>query len=129
MISDMMKAEEENLGKQVVVGASILLLLAVLVGGVIMSSHFLPGVLGEWVGLMVGVMTTPVFLEISSFIIGLTVVLAINHWRQKRAGDDFVYLEQVDGPDTPADLPEHAKCAIDREKPLESQLADPGVSQ
>ena len=50
-------------------------------------------------------------------IMSVLIVLGINHWRQKREGDEFVYLEQVEGPDA-AELPEHAKFAVFPETPL-----------
>lgn len=92
--SQMNLIEEENRTKQIVIGASVLTLLAILTGTVILYSHSQSGVFGEWLSMMVGLMTTPVLLEISAFIIGLIAVLTINHWREKRAGDEFVYLDQ-----------------------------------
>jgi hypothetical protein len=41
--------------------------------------------------------------------------MMLNHWRQKREGDELVYLEQVD---QPGKLPDHAKWAVFREPPL-----------
>lgn len=108
MCADMNEAGGENQKKQIVVGAAILLLLAFLAAGVVIGAHSIPGVVGEWISMMVGLMTTPVFLEISAFLVGLMVVLAINHWRQIRNGDELVYLEEADGI---ADLPEHVKPA------------------
>lgn len=78
----------------------------------------LPGALGEWVGTMVGMLTTPFFMEASFLVLGLCVVVLVNHWRAKREGDDFVYLESVEGPDLPKNLPEHAKWAVFTEEPL-----------
>jgi hypothetical protein len=125
MFSDMKEMAEENRMKQIVAGACILLLLAFIVGGVVMGAHWFPGVVGEWISMMVGLMTTPVFLEISSFLGGLLLVLVINHWRAKRAGDEWVYLEQVKGPEVPGNMPEHAKWAVYRDKPLDGEI--PGL--
>ena len=44
-------------------------------------------------------MSTPFFLEASFIFIGMTIVVAINHWRQKRDGDDFVEVEIKDSKD------------------------------
>lgn len=115
---EMTGADEDSRVKQVVVGVSILGVLTLVVCGSLIGWGYLPGLLGEWVGMMVGVMTTPFFLEASFIFIGLTLVVAINHWRQKRDGDEFVYLEEVDGPGVSDDLPEHAKFAVYQEKPL-----------
>lgn len=63
-----------------------------------------PGVLGEWFGMIAGLLSTPVFLEVSFFAIGLMIVVGVNHWRMKREGDEFVTLDEegsssVPGPD------------------------------
>ena len=118
----MTRADEESRGKQIAVGACILGVLTLAVCGALVGWRYLPGLLGEWIGTMVGVMTTPFFLEASFVIIGLMVVVVVNHWRQKRAGEELVYLEQVEGPDVPGGLPEHAKWAVFREKPLEGEI-------
>lgn len=114
----MTRADEENRGKQIAVGTCVLVVLTLAVCGALIGWRYLPGLLGEWIGMMVGVITTPFFLEASFILIGLTVVVAINHWRQKRDGDELVYLEQVEGADPAENLPEHAKWALYREKPL-----------
>ena len=89
--------------------------LAMLLCGVLLGWRYLPGLWGEWVGFMVGVATTPFFMEAGCAVLGLTLVLAINHWREKREGAELVYLEQAE---PAAALPEHAQWAIYREKPL-----------
>lgn len=101
---------------QIMVGAGILLGLTVVVCGLLLGWPHLPGLLGEWFGIVIGIMTTPVFLEISFALTGLLIVTSINIWRRRKEGDDFVYLEQVTGPDVPEDMPEHARWAIFREK-------------
>jgi uncharacterized membrane protein len=113
----MEKTKDERV-KQVTIGVSILVVLTVVVTGLLMGWRLLPGLLGEWVGMMIGILTTPFFMEASFAILGLVVVISLNHWRQQKDGDDFVYLEQVTGPALPQDLPEHAKFAVYREKPL-----------
>lgn len=107
--------------KQVAIGVGILVVLTVVVTGLLMGWRLLPGLLGEWLGTMIGILTTPFFMEASFAILGLVIVISLNHWRQHKDGDDFVYLEQVTGPDAPADLPEHAKWATYREKPLDGE--------
>lgn len=106
-------AEESR--RQIWIGAGILLAIAVVVCGLLLSVPHVPGFLGEWLGFMVGVVTTPFLLEISFAVFGLTLVLVINHLRQKKAGDELVYLEQVSDE---AGLPEHASWALYREPPL-----------
>ena len=85
--------------KQVVVGVLVFVVLAVLIVLALTGWRHLPEVWADWMGTMVGIMTTPFFLEASFIFIGLSIVVAINHWRQKRAGDDFVELEVKDSED------------------------------
>jgi hypothetical protein len=119
---EMVRANDERV-KQLVIGVGILVALTVAVPVTLMGWRLLPGLLGEWIGTMIGIMTTPFFMEASFAILGLVIVISVNHWRQRKAGDEFVYLEQVVGPDVPLDLPDHAKWALYLEKPLD--LATP----
>jgi len=79
--------------KQVAIAASILTSLAVIMAGSLFGWRFLPGFLGEWVGTMLGILTTPFFMEASFAILGLVIVITLNHWRISREGDEFVELE------------------------------------
>lgn len=78
---------------QVVIAAAILLGLSVLIVVALMGWRHLPEIWADWIGMMVGIMSTPFFLEASFLFIGLTIVVAINHHRQKKAGDDFVEVD------------------------------------
>jgi hypothetical protein len=118
----MTSTNDDHRVKQIAVGAGILGVLTLLVCGALVGWRYLPGLAGEWLGMMVGVLTTPFFLEASFLMIGLTVVVAINHWRQRRAGDDLVYLEQVAGPEVPHGLPAHATWAVYPQEPLEGEI-------
>ena len=120
----MQRAHDDRV-KQIAIGVSILVVLTIAVPGVLIGWRLLPGLLGEWVGTMIGIMTTPFFMEGSFAILGLVIVIALNHWHQHKDGDEFVYLEQVAGPDVPTDLPDHAKWAVYREKPLTGE--DPSL--
>ncbi len=91
--ADMKPDKEDKRVSQVLLGALLLLILAILAGTVVIGCHHLPGVFGQWAAFMVGLMTTPVFLEISAFLVGLMVVFAINHVREKREGSELVDLE------------------------------------
>lgn len=119
--SYMVTAEQER-KRQIAVGGIILLLIGLVVCGALIGWRHVPGILGEWLGVVIGVMTTPFFLELSFAIIGLSIVLMINHLRQKRVGDELVYLEQVN---EPIILPDHASWALFREVPLSGQ--EPGL--
>ncbi len=124
LLPEMMRLQDERM-KQVAIGVSILVVLTVVVTGLLMGWRLLPGLLGEWVGTMIGILTTPFFMEASFAILGLVTVISLNHWHQRKDGDDFVYLEQVTGPELPKGLPEQAKWAVYREKPLAGE--DPSL--
>jgi uncharacterized membrane protein len=113
MTRDLQRWKQISTGVAVVGVVSLFLAL-------LFSGQFLPGAVGEAFGLMAGVMTTPFFMETGLFIIGFSVVILLNHWRQVREGDEFVYLEQVK--DAPADLPNQARWAIYKEKPLDAAV-------
>jgi hypothetical protein len=121
---EMARVQDERM-KQVAIGAGLFMLLAVVVAGLLVSWRFIPGLLGEWVGTMMGLVMTPFILETSFAILGLLTVISLNIWRRRKDGDDFVYLEQVSGPRVPTNLPEHAKWAIYRSKPLEGEEPSP----
>lgn len=96
---------------------------ALVIGGVGLLAIFLwlgrlvPGFFGEWFGILAGIVSTPFLMEASFVVVGLMVVLGLNSWRHRREGDEFVYLEQVDGPEAD-ELPETARWAIYRDEPL-----------
>jgi len=104
--------------RQLVIGISILVALFLLIPTLLIGWRQVPGVAGEWLGLIVGLMSTPFLLEASFLIIGLVIVVTVNQLRQRKEGDEFVILEQIDGPDVPADLPDQAKWAVYRDMPL-----------
>jgi hypothetical protein len=118
----MKRADDDNRWRQIAMGAAILAGLAAAFCGTLVGWRHLPGLLGEWVGLIVGVMTTPFLLEASCGVIGLTLVLAINYWRQNRAGDELVYLERVDTAAVPDGLPDHARWAVYQNEPLPGEI-------
>ena len=108
--------------RQIALGVGILMVIAALVCGALLGWRHLPGVFGEWMGFVVGVATTPFFLEATFAVLGLSLVLLINHWRRSRSGDELMYLEQVD---ENAGLPEHASWAVFRDPPLEVEMPSP----
>lgn len=113
----MLRIHDERV-KQAAIGVGILMTLTACVTGTLLGWGYLPGLLGEWFGSMIGIATTPFFMEASFILLGLMIVIGINSWRRHKEGDDFVYLEQVTGPDVPKNLPEQAGWAIYQEKPL-----------
>lgn len=83
----------ENRGKQFLVGGSILLVVAVAVISLLLFWREIPGLLGETVGKVVGIMSTPFFMEASFVILGFLIVVSLNTWRRHKAGDEFVMIE------------------------------------
>lgn len=105
--------------RQIAVAAAIVLGVGAVVSAVLLLWPRIPGVFGEWLGLLAGVATTPFFMEASFAVLGLSLVLIINHWRQKKAGDELVYLEQVE---PEAGLPEHAAWAVFKDPPQDVEM-------
>lgn len=120
LFADMDQAKDERV-KQVAVGAGILVAIGVIVPTTLIGWRYLPGLFGETVGTIIGVMTTPFCMEASFIMLGICIVVGLNIWRRIKDGDDFVYLEQIDGPDAPKNLPDQAKWAVYREKPLDPE--------
>jgi hypothetical protein len=101
--------------QQVVSGLAVLAGVAGLIL-LIAYGRFLPGLGGEFFGRVLGIITTPFLMEASFCVLGFVLVMTINIWRQRRDGDELVYLDEV--MDAPADLPEQARWAIYRDPPL-----------
>ena len=121
LVSRQMQRAHDERVKQVAIGTGILIAMMVSISGLLIGWPLLPGLLGEWVGTMLGIISTPFFMEGSFVCVGLLIVICINLWRRHREGDEFVYLEQVTGPGIPKDLPDQATWAIYREKPLDAE--------
>lgn len=92
----------ENRGRQILAGAAILFAIGVIVVGFLMGWRFIPGWVGESLGTIAGVMSTPFFMEATFAMLGLAIVLGLNIWRRHKAGDEFVTIEVNE----PAGLPD-----------------------
>jgi hypothetical protein len=103
--------------QQVVAGLGVLAGVAGLIL-LIAFGRFLPGLGGEFFARILGIITTPFLMETSFCILGFVLVMTLNIWRQRRDGDELVYLEEVT--DAPASLPDQARWAVYREQPLEA---------
>lgn len=112
-----MNEEETNRSKQILIAAVILGTITVCVLTLLIGWRYVPGLFGEWLGVIAGLLSTPFLLEGSFVVLGLVIVLGLNSWRRMKEGEEFVYLEQVDGPGTER-LPDHARWAVYRDKPL-----------
>jgi len=94
--------------RQIRRGIVLLLVIMVVICGILLGYPYLPGVLGEWVGMMVGLATTPFLLEATFLIFGFCVIFWLNHLREKNEGGEWVTLEEMDG----SGVPEHARWAV-----------------
>ena len=90
---------EVNRGKQILVGGVVLLVLTATVVTMLLTWRMIPGAVGDTVGLVVGIMSTPFFMEASFVLIGLLIVLSLNIWRRSKDGDELVYLDELEGRD------------------------------
>ncbi|MDP4625075.1 MAG: hypothetical protein NWT08_08045 [Akkermansiaceae bacterium] len=87
---------EENRGKQILAGGLIMLVLTVLVVTLLVAWRMIPGLVGDSVGFVVGIMSTPFFMEASFALIGLMIVISLNIWRRRKDGDELVYLDELE---------------------------------
>lgn len=99
------------------IGVLILATITALVLLLLLGWRYVPGLPGEWLGTMAGMISSPFLLEGSFVALGIVIVTSLNSWRRTKEGDEFVYLEQVVGPEA-KDLPEQARWAVFRERPL-----------
>ena len=74
-------------------GGAILLVVALVVISLLLFWRDIPGLLGETVGKIVGIMSTPFFMEASFVILGFLIVVSLNTWRRHKAKDEFVTIE------------------------------------
>lgn len=84
---------EESRGIEILVGGAILFTVAAVVVGFLMGWRFVPGWVGESLGTVAGILSTPFFMEASFAIIGIFIVIGLNAWRRHKAGDEFVTIE------------------------------------
>ena len=109
--------------KQVLGGIGAIFLVCAIIG-LIWYGGTLPGFVGEWFAMVMGIITTPFLMEGSFIVLGLLIVISINHWRMKREGDELVYLDQAEGPGSET-LPESARWALYKDQPLDPE--NPGL--
>lgn len=93
------KVDEESKGRQILVGGLILLVLTVVMVTLLFSWRMVPGWVGDSIGFLVGIMSTPFFMEASFALIGLMIVIGLNNWRRHKNGDELVDLDELEGRD------------------------------
>ena len=104
--------------RQVAIAAAIL--AGVSGGGVSLWVGWrgVPGVAGESLGMLAGVVCTPFFLEASLVMLGVLIVLVANAIQRQRDGDDFVSREQLEQREHPqAATPTAQSSAAPRRTP------------
>ncbi len=74
-------------------GGSILLVVAAVVISLLLFWREIPGLFGETLGKVVGIMSTPFFMEASFVILGFLIVVGLNTWRRHKEGDEFVTID------------------------------------
>lgn len=83
----------ENRGRQILAGGAILLAVSGAVVSLLMGWRFIPGWVGESLGTVAGIMSTPFFMEVSFALLGLLIVVVLNTWRRHKTGDEYVTIE------------------------------------
>ena len=83
----------ENRAKQVAVGGGLILAIMSAVICLLAFWRLIPGWVGESVGWVAGLISTPFFLEASFIVMGFGMVILLNSWRRKKEGDDFVVFD------------------------------------
>ncbi len=86
--------------KQVIVAAAVLAAVTMVVAALLLGWRKVPGVPGEWLGMLVGIMSTPFFLEASFVLLGVLLLMVINAVQRHRAGDEFVDYAELEKRDT-----------------------------
>ena len=86
----------ESRRTQILVGAGIMFTVAAVVVTFLMCWRFVPGWVGESLGTVAGALSTPFLMEGSFALLGFFIVIGLNIWRRKKAGDEFVTIEVED---------------------------------
>ena len=105
--------------KQILIGALVVGAVGLFIM-LISLGRFIPGTVGEFFGVVSGIFSSPFLMEGSLAGLGLLTVLLLNYFRQRREGDELVYLEQITGPEA-AGLPDQARWAAYEGKPLKGE--------
>ncbi|MEI6654570.1 MAG: hypothetical protein WCP45_07370 [Verrucomicrobiota bacterium] len=87
--------------KQAAIAAAILVGVSCGVVALLLGWRHVPGLLGEWLGMLAGIVSTPVFLEVSVGVAGVLIVIGLNTLRRRREGDEFVSPEELETRDAP----------------------------
>lgn len=89
----------DNRLRQFAVGGTILFVFSAAVISLLMFWRFIPGWVGESVGMVAGVLSTPFFMEFSFVVMGFIIVILLNNYRRKLQGGDYVEVDSEDLPE------------------------------
>lgn len=103
--------------KTLLIGSVFMSFFFIMLSSLGLCAYFLPGLAGEIAQKIAGFLSSPVFMELSFFCIGLILLFAFNIIRRAWEGDEFVYLEIVDPPEVAASLPPNKRSAIYKQAP------------
>lgn len=103
--------------KVLLIGCSFMMVFFVVLLSIGLASYFFEGFAGEIAEKLAGFASSPIFMELSFFTIGLILLFGFNAIKRTLEGDEFVYLETVDQPSVKEQLPEHKHSAIYHRKP------------
>lgn len=101
---------------------TVIVSLVVLVGMIVLlkTNETAREVAGQSALSVFQILTTPFILETSLALLGLCLVIAINHYRQEKDGDEWVYLEQktpVPNAESNDDPPHRHDAVVWKDKP------------
>lgn len=116
-LAGIMTDERTSRHRQILIAVMILGTITVCVVSLLLGWRLVPGLFGEWLGVFAGLISTPFLMEGSFVVLGLLIVVGLNSWRRVKDGEEFVYLDQVEGPGV-ENLPDQARWAIYHERPL-----------
>jgi hypothetical protein len=88
------QSNTENRVRQIAVGGGIIFLFMSAVICLLAFWRYVPGWVGESVGLAAGLISTPFFLEATFILMGLGIVISLNSWRRRKDGDDFILFDE-----------------------------------
>lgn len=112
----------ESRRRQILLGSLVIGVVGLFLILLWLGRH-IPGTVGEWFGLVVGITTSPFLMPVFFILLGFFVVNTINGWRRHREGDECVYLETAEGPGS-EDLPKDARSVIYQDLPLPAESPD-----
>ena len=109
--------------RQIYAGVTVIGLVGLLMTG-FWFARLIPGEIGAWFSMVVGIFTSPFLMPVGFILLGFFVVNTVNSWRRHKEGEELVYLETAVGPGSES-LPEHAKSVIYANAPEDVRLPSP----